>query len=44
MVLTIPSNILTTVVEKIGPTAIIKVDWPLNDFQAKDIASTIDDY
>ena len=38
-----PSNTLTTVVEKIDPTAIIKVDGPLNDFQAKDIASTIDD-
>ena len=31
------SNTLTTVVEKIDPTAIIKVDGPLNDFQAKEM-------
>ena len=37
------SNILKTVVEKIDPTAIIKIEGPFNDFQAKEISNIIDD-
>ena len=34
---------LTTSVEKIQPTAIIKLDGPLNDFHAKELIGIIDD-
>ena len=37
------SNILKTVVEKIDPTAIIKIEGPFNDFQAKEISNIVDD-
>ena len=37
------TNILKTIVEKIDPTAIIKIDGPFNDFQAKEISNIIDD-
>ena len=34
---------LTTAIEKIAPTAILKLDGPFNDFQAKEIIEIIDD-
>mgnify|MGYP001303024023 CR=1 FL=1 len=36
------SNTLKTLVEKIDPTAIVKIEGPLNDFQAKEISNIID--
>ena len=38
-----PSATLTTAVEKIQPTAIIKLDGPFNDFHAKEVIGIIDD-
>ena len=35
--------ILTTSVEKIQPSAIIKLDGPLNDFHAKELIGIIED-
>ena len=35
--------ILTTTVEKIQPSAIIKLDGPLNDFHAKELIGIIED-
>ena len=37
------SAILTTSVEKIQPSAIIKLDGPLNDFHAKELIGIIED-
>ena len=37
------TNVLKTVVEKIDPTAIVKLEGPLNDFHAKEVATIIDD-
>ena len=34
---------LTTAIEKIAPTAILKLDGPFNDFHAKEIIGVIDD-
>ena len=34
---------LTTAIEKIAPTAILKLDGPFNDFHAKEIIGIIDD-
>ena len=34
---------LTTAVEKIAPTAILKIDGPFNDFHAKELIGIIDD-
>ena len=34
---------LNTAIEKIAPTAILKLDGPFNDFQAKEIIEIIDD-
>lgn len=34
---------LTTAIEKIEPTAILKLDGPLNDFHAKEVISIIED-
>ena len=34
---------LTTEIEKIAPTAILKLDGPFNDFHAKEIIRMIDD-
>ena len=34
---------LTTAIEKILPTAILKLDGPFNDFHAKEIIGMIDD-
>ena len=37
------STVLKTVIEKIEPTAIIKIDGPFNDFQAKEISEIINE-
>ena len=34
---------LTTAIEKIAPTAILKLDGPFNDFHAKEIIGIIED-
>ena len=34
---------LTTAIEKIAPTAILRLDGPFNDFHAKEIIGIIDD-
>ena len=38
-----PNPTLTTAVEKIQPTAIIKLDGAFNDFHAKEVIGIIDD-
>ena len=38
-----PNPTLTTAVEKIQPTAIIKLDGAFNDFHAKEVIEIIDD-
>ena len=38
-----PNPTLTTAVEKIQPTAIIKLDGAFNDFHAKELIEIIDD-
>ena len=35
---------LNTAIEKIAPTAIVKLDGPFNDFQAKEIIEISDDW
>ena len=37
------TDTLKTLVEKIEPTAILKIEGPFNDFQAKEIVEIIDD-
>jgi|TARA_B110000438_G_scaffold86407_2_gene85869 anti-anti-sigma factor len=34
---------LTTAIEKIAPTAILKIDGPFNDFHAKEVIGLFDD-
>ena len=34
---------LTTAIEKISPTAILRIDGPFNDFQAKEVISLFED-